>query len=181
MYDAHNQPSRQQNSAILTFRLSGYTYALFIADVIQIIEMAAIIHLPQSPASVPGVINFHGTAVPIIDLRTHFSLPYQPYGAHTPIILINFTDRPLGLIVDSVEEVLDISDRQIIEPNTVLTPDLVDLEEPSWKDLYLVGLVEIAHKMVPILQTDALLTPGQQAQVNEGIPDELLPEAPKSP
>lgn len=181
MHDAHNQPSRQQDSAILTFRLAGYTYALFIADVIQIIEMATIIHLPQSPASVRGVINFHGTAVPIIDLRTHFSLPYLPYGAHTPIILVNFTDRPLGLVVDSVEEVFDISDWTIIDPKTVLTPELVDLEEPSWRDLYLAGLVEIADRIVPILQTDALLTPGQQAQVNEGIPNELLPEAQKSP
>ncbi len=179
MHDAHNQSSRQQNSAILTFRLSGYTYALFIADVIQIIEMATIIRLPQSPASVPGVINFHGTAVPIIDLRTHFNLPFQPYGAHTPIILINFTDRPLGLIVDSVEEVLDIADRQIIEPNAVLTADMVDLEEPSWRDLYLAGLVDVEHQIVPILQIDALLTPGQQAQVNESIPDELLSEAQK--
>ena len=131
--DQGAQPSESTVRHLVTFRLGRQTYALPIEPIAQIVEMVTITPIPQVNHSVEGVINVRGTAVPVVNLRCHLGLPEAkwqepkaPYGLHTPIILVQAGERMIGLIVDQVEDVLNISADQITRPKDILPEGLSD-------------------------------------------------------
>lgn len=111
---------------LVTFRLDRQMYALPIEPIVQIIEMVAVTPIPQVNHSVEGVINVRGTAVPVVNLRRHLSLPEAKLRLHTPLILVQTGERIVGLIVDEVSDVLNISASQIISPTEILPEGLGD-------------------------------------------------------
>jgi len=104
----------------LTFRLADEEYGLEILKVREIIGMMAITGLPRTPPFVRGVINLRGKVIPVIDLRTKFGLEAAAETAETCIIVVDVTGEvgsiQIGILVDSVEEVLDIAGHDIEEP-----------------------------------------------------------------
>ena len=109
-------PARQ----IVTFRLEQQNYALPIEMVIQVIEMVAMTRLPHIDGSVLGAINLHGEIIPVIDLRSHFQLPAAAHQRHTPILLVHAGQHSVGLIVDEVTDVINITRDQIRQPVDIL-------------------------------------------------------------
>jgi len=106
----------------LTFCLGQEEYGLPILAVREIIGLIDVTPLPQTPAFVKGVINLRGKIIPVIELRSKFGLPTVSYTAETCILVVEVAGEEeggasfqLGIIVDSVREVLDIS-RSNIEP-----------------------------------------------------------------
>jgi len=111
----------------LTFCLGREEYGLPILAVREIIGLIDVTPLPQTPAFVQGVINLRGKIIPVIELRSKFGLPTVAYTAETCILVVEVASGDegsssgttgsfqLGIIVDSVREVLDIS-RSSIEP-----------------------------------------------------------------
>jgi len=106
----------------LTFCLGQEEYGLPILAVREIIGLIDVTPLPQTPAFVKGVINLRGKIIPVIELRSKFGLPTVDYTAETCILVVEVAGEEegsgsfqLGIIVDSVREVLDIS-RSNIEP-----------------------------------------------------------------
>ena len=104
----------------LTFKLGEEDYALQILKVQEIIEMQEITRVPRTPEYVKGVINLRGKVLPVIDLRLKFGLEEQEATRHTCIILVYVQsgDRTItmGLIIDEVSEVLDITSDQLEPP-----------------------------------------------------------------
>lgn len=129
--------------AILTFRLEGQLYGLPITAVNQIIELVAITRIPQVPPAVQGVINVHGSIVPVIDLRKRFNLPLSPYHLHTPLILADVNGRTIALVVDEVEEVVEI--QQQLAPDS-MNPDLI------------MGTVNVKQQLIPLLNVQQILS-----------------------
>ena len=106
----------------LTFCMGKEEYGLPILAVREIIGLIDVTPLPQTPAYVKGVINLRGKIIPVIELRAKFGLPTVAYTPETCILVVEVADADegsstfqLGIIVDSVREVLDIS-RSSIEP-----------------------------------------------------------------
>ena len=99
----------------LTFRLGVEEYGFQILKVRDIIELVDITAVPQMPCYIKGVINHRGKSVPVIDLRTKFSLPQVKYTRQSCIIIMDVGGM-VGTIVDSVQEVADISSDQIEPP-----------------------------------------------------------------
>ncbi len=106
----------------LTFCLGREEYGLPILAVREIIGLIDVTPLPQTPSYVKGVINLRGKIIPVIELRAKFGLPTVSYTAETCILVVEVESEEegagafqLGIIVDSVREVLDIS-RSNIEP-----------------------------------------------------------------
>ncbi|MCF8027451.1 MAG: chemotaxis protein CheW [Desulfobacteraceae bacterium] len=101
----------------LTFHLGDEGYGLEILKVQEIIGMLEITKIPQTPNYVKGVINLRGKVIPVIDLRLKFGMPEQELTRKTCIIVVqvqkNDTALIIGIVVDEVSEVLNISGGQI--------------------------------------------------------------------
>jgi len=106
-------------SKYLTFVLGSETYGLDIQYVREIIGILPITPLPDVPAWIKGVINLRGKVIPIMDVRARFMLEELAYGGRTCIIVVNVQDWWVGLVVDTVSEVLDIPEAQIEPPPRV--------------------------------------------------------------
>lgn len=124
MTEANDQQhSAADTSAIqgkyLTFLLAGQEYGLEILRVREIIGIMDVTSVPRTPDYVKGVVNLRGRVIPVIDLRLKFSLPEKEYDERTCIIVVEITheDTPIqmGIIVDAVSEVLNVS-AEDIEP-----------------------------------------------------------------
>ena len=96
----------------LTFNLGGEQYGLEILKVREIIGIMDITRVPRTPEFVRGVINLRGKVIPVIDLRNKFGMPMVQDTEHTCIIVVDLSFENssllMGIIVDSVSEVLDI-------------------------------------------------------------------------
>ena len=106
----------------LTFALSGEEYGISILKVKEIIGIMAITPVPQTPGYVKGVINLRGKVIPVIDLRLKFDMESIDYTERTCIIVVEISsgDRKIlmGIVVDSVSEVLNIKPGEIADTPT---------------------------------------------------------------
>ncbi len=105
-----------QKGRYLTFTLGQETYGLEIKYVTEIIGIQAITVLPELSEYIKGIINLRGKIIPVMDVRLRFRKEYREYNDRTCIIVININDISVGLIVDSVSEVLSINEQDIVEP-----------------------------------------------------------------
>ncbi len=100
----------------LTFVLGNVYYGLAIQFVREIIGMQDITVVPDVPPFIKGVINLRGKVIPVMDVRKRFNMPSRPYDDRTCIIVIHVGDWLVGLVVDTVSEVLDIPEADIEPP-----------------------------------------------------------------
>jgi purine-binding chemotaxis protein CheW len=103
----------------LAFRIGEQEYAIDILKVQEIRGHTPITVLPQTPSHVRGAMNLRGTIVPVYDVRERFGLGTSEYHRFSVIIVVSIADRQVGLLVDAVSDVLDLTDDQLEPP-----PDL---------------------------------------------------------
>jgi len=106
----------------LTFSLAGEEYGIGILKVKEIIGMMSITMVPQTPVYLKGVINLRGKVIPVVDLRIKFGMDPIEYNERTCIIVVEISGEArtihMGIVVDSVSEVLNIKAADIEEtPN----------------------------------------------------------------
>jgi purine-binding chemotaxis protein CheW len=101
-----------QGGKYLTFRLDAEEYGLDILKVHEILGTTDIIWIPQMPTYVKGVIHLRGKVIPVIDLRLKFGLEPAEYTEQTCIVVVD-VGALVGVIVDTVQEVLNIDASQI--------------------------------------------------------------------
>jgi purine-binding chemotaxis protein CheW len=125
--DAMGQPEKVLNDAVthaahregkyLTFSLGGEEYGIGILRIREIIGMLPITAVPEVPHFVKGVINLRGKVIPVIDLRLRFGMADIGYTERTCIIVVEIRTSaglvPMGIVVDSVSEVLNIKSEDI--------------------------------------------------------------------
>jgi purine-binding chemotaxis protein CheW len=103
----------------LTFRLGKEEYGLPVLKVREIIKLMDITQVPQAPAHVKGVINLRGKVIPVVDLRLKFGFEPQDYTERTSIIVVEVAGAQgsilMGIIVDTVSEVLNVAADEIEE------------------------------------------------------------------
>jgi purine-binding chemotaxis protein CheW len=103
----------------LTFSLADDKFGIGILKIKEIIGMIPITSVPQTPDFVKGVINLRGKVIPVIDLRLRFGVEETGYTERTCIIVVEIersrTEVLIGIVVDSVSEVLNIKDADIEE------------------------------------------------------------------
>ncbi len=100
----------------LTFVLGNVYYGIDIQFVREIIGMQDITVVPDVPPFIKGVINLRGKVIPVMDVRRRFNMESRPYDDRTCIIVIHVGDWLVGLVVDTVSEVLDIPEADIEPP-----------------------------------------------------------------
>lgn len=136
----------------LTFNLGTELYGVDILRVQEIKGYSAVTKIPNTPSHIKGVLNLRGTIVPIIELRTKFALPTIEYTAFTVIIVVVVRDKVMGLVVDSVSDVLNIG-KTDIQPSPQFGAN-VDVSFVS-------GIGKSGDKLVALLDIDRLLADGE--------------------
>ncbi|MFM2246183.1 MAG: hypothetical protein RL071_2257 [Pseudomonadota bacterium] len=106
----------QERTKYLTFILGSESYGLDIMYVREIIGMQQVTTVPDVPAFVKGVINLRGKVIPVMDVRLRFRMEPRAYDDRTCIIVIHVGDWLVGLVVDTVSEVLDIPQGDVEAP-----------------------------------------------------------------
>jgi purine-binding chemotaxis protein CheW len=104
--------SNSEEGQYLTFLLGGEMYAIGILNIKEIIEYGQVTEVPMMPAFIRGVINLRGRVVPVIDLLARFGKPSTAINKRSCIVIIEVeadgTQQDIGVVVDSVSEVLEI-------------------------------------------------------------------------
>jgi purine-binding chemotaxis protein CheW len=117
MSHPHSSPrgaaTEETSNEFLTFALGSEEYGVDILKVKEIRGYDAVTRLPDAPDYIKGVINLRGTIVPVVDMRLKFRLERADYTALTVMIVLNVADRVVGMVVDSVSDVVRLSDDQV--------------------------------------------------------------------
>lgn len=143
----------------LTFGLAGEDYGTQILKVREIMGLLDITPVPQMPEFVKGVINLRGRVIPVVDLRLKFGMPPAEYNDETCIIVVD-VGQMTGIIVDTVQEVLDIADDQIDPP-----PPLGAGVDTS----YVLGMGKVKEKVKILLDIDKVLEFVNQTAIEEAV------------
>lgn len=108
-----------QKDKYLTFHLGDEDYGLEIKYVTEIISIQKITEVPDLPNFVKGVINLRGQVIPTLDLRLRFGLQPRDYDERTCVIITRMNEMPVGIIVDTVNEVMDIPAENVTPPPSI--------------------------------------------------------------
>jgi len=100
-------------SEYLTFMLGNETYGIDILKVQEIRGYDTVTHIANAPDFMKGVINLRGVIVPIVDMRIKFKMGQPTYHEFTVVIIMNVLDRVIGMVVDSVSDVVTLTNEQI--------------------------------------------------------------------
>ena len=107
-------------SKYLTFSLGEEECGINIQNITEIIGLQKITEMPDAPPYVRGVINLRGKVIPIIDMRLRFGVAEREYDDRTCIIVVMVDNISVGLVVDTVAEVLDIQPGNIDPPPRIV-------------------------------------------------------------
>lgn len=160
----------QENSAIsnkdgkyLTFTLADEEYGIVIQKIKEIIGMMPITQVPQTPAFVKGVINLRGKVIPVVDLRLRFGMEKIGYTDRTCIVVVEISSNSgtvmIGIVVDSVSEVLNIKGDDIEETPTFGTKLNTD---------YILGMAKFDGGVKILLDIDQVLNREEVTALQKG-------------
>jgi purine-binding chemotaxis protein CheW len=146
----------------LTFSLAEEEYGIGILKIKEIIGMMPITSVPRTPDYVRGVINLRGKVIPVIDLRLRFSIAEMAYTDRTCIVVVEIgcqaVDMVIGIVVDSVSEVLNIK-KEDIEDTPAFGTSL-DTE-------YILGMAKVEGGVKILLDIDMVLSSEQMAYLQK--------------
>lgn len=138
-----------EGGKFLTFLLQDEEYGLEILKVREIMGVMNITPVPQTPPYVKGVINLRGQVIPVVDLRLKFGLPEGEYDQKTCIIVVDVKGTLMGIVVDTVSEVLDIKAANIEAAPTFGTELNTD---------YILGMGKVDGHVKILLEIDKVLS-----------------------
>lgn len=143
----------------LTFLLDNEEYGLEILKVREIINIMDITGVPQTSDFLEGVINLRGKVIPVVDLRSKFGLPRTEHNELTCIIVVE-VGTMMGIIVDTVQEVHDISSSDIEPP-----PQLGGTVDTS----FILGMGKVKEDVKILLDIDKVLTSDELVQLQQAV------------
>jgi purine-binding chemotaxis protein CheW len=152
--------SAAKGSEYLTFRLDREEYGIDILKVQEIRGYEPPTRIAHAPPFVKGVFNLRGTIVPIVDLRLKFNCVNAAYDASTVVIVLSLPRRIVGIVVDSVSDVLTLSPEDLKpapEIDTVIDSDAV------------IGLGALKERMLILLDIERLMSGQGMALMSEPV------------
>lgn len=132
----------------LTFTLGSEEYGVEILKVQEIKGYSAITPIPNTPPYIKGVLNLRGTVIPVVDLRGKFSLKEVEYNKFTVIVVVVVRGRVMGLIVDTVSDVLNIDPGEI-----QATPDFGAQVDTR----FISGMAKAGERLIVLLDIEKVL------------------------
>lgn len=137
----------------LTFIMNGEHFAVSVKKVTELLEMLPVTKVPKSAEFMRGVVNLRGAVVPVIDTRIKFLLPQVADTIDTCIVVMNVDVRDeiikVGAIVDSVSEVIEVADDQILP-----LPAIGNKERSQ----FIHGIIKLEEKFIMVLDVDKVFS-----------------------
>lgn len=133
----------------LTFRLDQEEYGIDILKVQEIRGYEKPTRIANAPAFLKGVVNLRGTIVPIVDMRLKFNCAQAEYNSFTVVIILNLGHRVVGIVVDSVSDVMELAPE-----NIQAAPDVDATIDSS----SVVGLGSVGERMLILLDIEKLMS-----------------------
>jgi purine-binding chemotaxis protein CheW len=150
--DSADKASERRGGKYLTFTLAEEEYGISITKIREIIGMMPVTRVPRTNDFVKGVINLRGRVIPIMDLRLRFGMEEIPHTDRTCIVIVEvLADRgtvQMGIIVDSVSEVLNIQEGDVEAP-----PDLSAGDHTR----YILGMAKMEESVKILIDIDKVL------------------------
>ncbi len=138
-----------QDNQYLLCKLDNEEYGINISDVQSIEELQSIVAVPDMPEYVKGVINLRGQVIPVIDMRLKLSMEDREYDDRNCIVIVKINESNVGLIVDTVSEVVNIP-----ENNVDPAPSFKESEQ---NNKYISGIGKIGDDVKILLDVSELL------------------------
>lgn len=132
----------------MVFIIDNKKYALSSKYIIEIIEMLPLTKVPFIPKYIKGIINLRSTIIPVMDARMRFDLEPIEYNERTCVIIIEHQGNTIGLIVDAVNEVINISENQIMKTTS---------SKNGVAQNFISGISEINNEVQLILDCNSLV------------------------
>lgn len=148
-----------QKDKFLTFVIARESYGIEISYVTEIIGIQPVIEVPELPEYIRGIINLRGKIIPVMDVRLRFRKSFREYDGRTCIIVVDIEEISVGLIVDSVSEVLSISDQEIVPP-----PEL-----DKSGNRYIKGIGKVGNNVKLLLDCNKLLNEEEFENLSNNI------------
>jgi purine-binding chemotaxis protein CheW len=105
---------------LLAFEIDGYQFGLHLRSVHRVVQAVEIQPVPDLPDTISGLINVHGTIIPVLNTRKRLGLPERPVALSDYFVIAATERQALALIVDSIQGVLNYSANQLISLDDVL-------------------------------------------------------------
>ncbi len=143
---------------LVTFRLGNEEYAVNILKVQEINRMREITRVPNTPPYVEGVINLRGKVIPVINLRSKFSLAERDSDTQSRIMIMDIQGITMGLVVDAVSEVLRIPG------------DIVESTPPMAANIsteFIKGIAKLEDRLIILLDMDMLVGKAEETKMIE--------------
>lgn len=141
----------------LTFTLGEEEYAIDILKVQEIRVYESVTRIANTPSFIKGVINLRGLIVPIVDMRIKFNLGEPVYNEFTVTVILCLGRRVIGIVVDSVSDVISL-DEQEIHP----APEFGTFEMQ-----YLLGLAAVNNRMLILIDIESLMGSAEMALIDQ--------------
>ena len=142
----------------LAFTLGKEEYGLDILKVQEIRGYETVTRVANAPEFVKGVVNLRGTIVPIVDMRIKFKLGEPTYDQFTVVIILNIAGRVVGMVVDSVSDVITLTPEQV-KP----APDMGSAMSSN----YLIGLGTLDERMLILIDIDRLMSSADMGLIEQ--------------
>ena len=146
------------SNEFLTFRLGREEYGIEILKVQEIRCYEAVTAIANAPDFIKGVVNLRGIIVPVVDMRIKFMLERADYDEFTVVIILNVSGRVVGMVVDGVSDVIQLSADQ-------LRP-APDFSAASFDTQYITGLGTIDERMLIMIDIEKLMGSADMALSN---------------
>jgi purine-binding chemotaxis protein CheW len=143
---------------VLAFTLGQEEYGIDIQKVQELRGYDTVTRIANAPEHIKGVVNLRGIIVPIIDMRIKFNLGTPTYDQFTVVIILNIGSRVMGMVVDSVSDVITLKPEQI-KP----APEMGSVLDTG----YLIGLGTIDARMLILVDIDKLMSSSEMGLVTQ--------------
>ncbi len=160
--DAEQQAAPVRLETWVAFSLADEIFALPVSPVREVVRVASITRVPHAPRPIRGVTNMRGRVIPVIDLRLRIELPETELARASRVIVVSSRGRLLGLLVDSVHQVLHIDIERVQPP-----PDDVMTVQSD----YLCGVYHQGDQLILLLDIERALIIHEAAPSVSGAPD----------
>ena len=150
----------------LTFRLGSEEYGIDILKVQEIRSYEPPTKIANAPAYLKGVVNLRGVIVPIVDLRVKFNCVNEEgqtdFNSFTVVIVLNVRGRVVGAVVDSVSDVMQLSE-QMIQPAPEMSHSVIDTS-------YITGIANVSDRLLILMDIESLMSSSEMGLINALTP-----------